>query len=295
MLYITLRQYEYIVAVADAKSLTQAAAILNVSQPSLSVAITRVEHRLAGPVFARGKGASIKVTPYGHGIVQRAREILALADKTERKVEDAPNFVLGCFEDIAPWHLAPALARLQDAFPSVTFQGHEGRFSDLARDLAEGRIDLAISYDIGFGKDFKRKKIRKISPVAFLSVTHPLATRSSIELEELTPYPMILFSEDLSEGFMLSLFERLKLSPIVGQKVLSLEMMRSLAAHDAGVGISYSCPPNNTSYDGKPLVTMPIATPDATTDIQLIWSDLQAPDTRFDDILNTLIESGDCL
>ena len=52
MLYISLRQYEYIVAVAEAGSLTRAAEHLNVSQPSLSVAITRVEERL-GPAFPK--------------------------------------------------------------------------------------------------------------------------------------------------------------------------------------------------------------------------------------------------
>lgn len=102
MLYITLRQYEYIVGIADAKSLTRAAATLNVSQPSLSVAITRVEDILERPIFARGKGAAIRVTPYGHGIIERARQILALAALTEQKQQTAPKFVLGCFEDIAP-------------------------------------------------------------------------------------------------------------------------------------------------------------------------------------------------
>ena len=51
MLYISLRQYEYIVAVAEAGSLTRAAEHLNVSQPSLSVAITRVEERLGALLF----------------------------------------------------------------------------------------------------------------------------------------------------------------------------------------------------------------------------------------------------
>lgn len=288
MLYNTLRQYEYIVSVADAGSLTLAAARLNVSQPSLSVAITRVEHRLKSPIFLRGKGAVIEITPYGHQIIASARELLALADKIERGKTTAPEFVLGCFEDIAPWHLAPALERLNAEFPSVAFQGREGRFSDLARDLAEGRMDIAISYDIGFEGNFNRHQIEEIAPVAFLSVDHPLATKPSVELEELIHHPMILFSEDLSEGFMRNLFERMQLSLTVRQRVASLEMMRSLAAHGVGIGISYSRPPGDTSYDGKPLVTIPITTPQATTKIYLLWSALRKPDPQFESILNIL-------
>ena len=73
MLYITLRQYEYVVVVADLGSLTEAAAHLNVSQPSLSVAITRVEQRLGASVFERARGAQIKITPFGHKFVAQAR------------------------------------------------------------------------------------------------------------------------------------------------------------------------------------------------------------------------------
>jgi len=291
MLYNTLRQYEYIVAIAKARSLTQAAVRLNVSQPSLSVAITRVEHRLGAPIFVRGKGAALEITPYGHRIVQRAKELLAMAAKIEQKHDISQPFVLGCFADIAPWYLAPALHTLRGQFPDTTFQGREGRFADIAQDLAEGRMDAAISYDIGFEGNYLRRKIADIAPVAFLSVDHPLAAKSGLTLKELIPYPMILFSENLSEGFMRTLFQRVNLSPIIGQRVTTLEMMRSFAAHGAGIGISYSRPAGDTSYDGKPLVTIPIATPEATASINLVWSSLRRQDSEFENILKTLTSS----
>ncbi|AXI44744.1 LysR family transcriptional regulator [Sulfitobacter sp. SK012] len=288
MLYNTLRQYEYIVGVADAGSLTQAAARLNISQPSLSVAITRVEQRLENLIFVRGKGASIEVTPFGHGFIASARELLELAVNMEQGQAASQAFVLGCFEDIAPWYLAPALMRLSTQLPDVTVQGSEGRFLDLACDLAEGRVDLAISYDLGFDGNFERRKIEDASPVAFLSTDHPLAKKPSVELGDLAQYPIILFNDHLSEGYMRSLFERVQLAPVVRQRAASLEMMRSLAAHGIGVGISYSCPPTDVSYDGKPLVTVPIRTPQATADISLIWSSLRAPDPHFDAVLKVL-------
>ena len=109
MLYITLRQYQYVVAVADAGSLTGAAAILHVSQPSLSVAITRVEVKLGHQVFIRGKGATIALTPFGHRFVEQARDLLLAATAIEQFSDAARPFVLGCFEDIAPWYLTKAL------------------------------------------------------------------------------------------------------------------------------------------------------------------------------------------
>lgn len=288
MLYLTLRQYEYIVGVADAGSLTKAALQLNVSQPSLSVAITRAEYRLKSPVFIRGKGAAIEVTPYGHRIVAKARAVLDLAAKIEQEKDATPTCVLGCFEDIAPWYLAPALKLLSAEFPDISFQGREGRFADIARDLAEGRMDLAISYDVGFERHFERRNIREISPVAFLAADHPHAKSQTLDLGDLANDKLILFNEGLSEGFMRDLFDRVGFSPIIHQKVASLEMMRSLAAHGVGVGISYSRPPNDFSYDGKRLVTVPIITSEAKTEISLIWSARRESSPVFDEILTVL-------
>lgn len=291
MLYITLRQYEYIVAVADAGSLTDAAAHLHVSQPSLSVAITRVEQRLGALVFVRGKGAAIEITPFGHQVVSEAWDLLERARGLERKQNTQAPFVLACFEDIAPWYLAPALARLEAQFPMLEVQVKEGRFSDLATDLAEGRADVAMSYDVGFDGQFERRSIRRVSPVAFLASDHPLATNVSLSFEELEDHPIILFDEDLSEGFIRNLFDEMRLQPKIKQRVRSLEMMRSLAAHDAGIGISYSCPPGDISYDGKPVTTIPISTSQAASEIVLVWSRLREMDHQFVEILDHLTET----
>lgn len=288
MLYLTLRQYEYIVGVADTGSLTKAAAQLNVSQPSLSVAITRVEQHLKRTIFLRGKGSAIEITPFGHRLIAKARSLLALGAEIEQDHDVAQTWVLGCFADIAPWYMAPVLKKLGDRFPALTFVGREGRFADLGRDLAEGKIDFAISYDVGFEGNFTRRKLVDIAPVAFVATDHPLAQANTLELSDLKDMPLILFNEDLSEGFMRDLFTRINLTPVIQQKVASLEMMRSLAANGVGVGISYSCPPGHLSYDGKPLVTLPIATPEARTEIALIWSGLRADSSDFDAILDVL-------
>lgn len=288
MLYNTLRQYEYLIAVAELRSLTEAARRLNVSQPSLSVAITRVEERLGRQVFVRRKGAPVEVTPYGHRVVARVRDLLALAEDIERRTGAPEPFTIACFEDLAPLHLAGALDRLQRHLPQAMFRGAEGRFAELAADLDQGRADIAISYDVGFREDFARHKLGSVAPVAFMAPDHPLAERPSLELGELAAYPLIFFAEELSEGFMNRLFRAMRLSPNVGHRVKSLEMMRSLAAHGAGVGLSYSCPPSDSCYDGRPVATVPVSTPRAKADMALIWSNLREQDALFRDVVRVL-------
>lgn len=288
MLYITLRQYEYIVAIAEAGGLTQAAKLLNVSQPSLSVAVTRVEQKLGQPIFVRGKGVSITITPFGHQVVKKARALLTQAAQLEQEGTSIHPFVLGCFQDIAPWYLAPALDFLHETFPDISFAGQEGSFSDIAQGLAKGKIDLAISYDVGFDSDFKTHSVAQITPIAFVHARHPLAAKPSIELDDLAAYPLILFKEDQSEGFVQSVFKNESITPNVKHRVTTLELMRSLAAHGSGVGVSYTCPPGNHSYDGKELVAVPITSPQARSEISLIWSALRQETPDFRKISKTL-------
>ncbi len=278
MLHLTLRQYGYVVAVAQAGSLTLAAARLNVSQPSLSVAITRVETRLGRPLFERRKGTPIVLTPFGHRFVSQARQVIDAAAALERAASADRPIMIGCFEDIAPWYLARLLGDLKDRFPALRFQGREARFAQLASGLAEGRMDAVVSYDVGFGAQFRRRKLRTVAPVVFLAQDHPLATADAVTLTQVAAYPLILFDEDLSEHHVRRLFTVRKLSPEVAHTTASLELMRAMAAHGIGVGISYSRPPSAISYDGTPVVTVPIADPAARADIALLWSGLGTPE-----------------
>lgn len=284
MLYISLRQYEYILAVADAGSLTAAAHILNVSQPSLSTAITRVEEILGQPLFIRRKGASIQLTPFGHRFVAKARDLLTHARDIETPQGPAP-FTLACFQDIAPWYLASALSDLSAQFPDHQFQGREGSFADLQSDLAEGRADVVLSYDLGFAGTLQRRTLTTVNPTAFLAQGHPLATRSCLSMTDLSQHPLILFDDDLSQGFVRDILQKQGISHSVAHKVRSLEMMRSFAAHGAGIGISYSCPPTAHSYDGAPVIQIPISAPEASADIKLIWP---TPTQRNTDIQHTI-------
>lgn len=290
MLYLTLRQYQYVVAVAQAESLTKAAVALHVSQPSLSVAITRVEARLGRAIFHRGKGAAIELTPYGVRFVALARDLLRDAQRIERSGQATSPFVLGCFEDLAPWYLPKTLAALAKRFPDTPFEGSEGRFSALAAGLTQGRINLAITYDIGFDSAFQRQKLKQVMPHAFMAPAHPLATATSIDLYQLRDQHLILSSEELSLGYIRRLFDQMAMNPEVTHRAASLEMMRALAAHGMGIGLSYSNPPTAQSYDGQPLVTVPVRTTAALADIVMVWRDGTQTDPIPAAILDTIAD-----
>ena len=73
----TLRQLEYFVAIAEQGSLTAAAASRNVSQPSISVAISDLEAMLGRVLFRRQAGRTLTITPAGRRLLLQARTALA--------------------------------------------------------------------------------------------------------------------------------------------------------------------------------------------------------------------------
>ncbi len=274
MLRLTLRQIEYVTAVADSGSLTEAAVRLNVSQPALSVAIGQVEAQIGQPLFHRRKGARLVPSAAAPAFLERARELLAMAATLEdpsalgRATEG--RLRLGCFQDLAPQWLPRTMARLRAALPGIQITPVAADFARLAEDLREGRMDLAISYDLGLDASVVRSELAQVAPHAFLSPEDPLAAFAGVTLADLAARPLILFDEGLSIRHMLRLFQDRGLRPVVRHRVGTLEIMRSLAAHGEGIGISYTRPPSDLCYGGTPVAARPITDPEASEPVVLL-------------------------
>ncbi len=79
---LTLQQYRYLVAVADAGSITAAARALRVAQPSLSAQIQAAERQLGTPLFDRHPGG-VSVRPAARDFLDSARSVLAATEQAE--------------------------------------------------------------------------------------------------------------------------------------------------------------------------------------------------------------------
>lgn len=257
MLRLTLRQLEYVTAVADCGSLSEAALRLHLSQPALSVAIARVEAEIGAALFHRRKGAALQPTAAAPEFLDKARAVLALMAEIEAPGRSG-HLRLGCFQDLAPLWLPRAMARLRAALPGVSVQPVAADFARLAADLRDGRVDLAISYDLGLDGPVERQVLDQAVPHAFMPPGDPLAAQESVTLADLAERPLILFDEGLSIRHMLRLFGAAGLQPQVRHRVATIEIMRSLAAHGEGTGISYTRPAADLSYDGAPVAARPI-------------------------------------
>lgn len=281
MLYLTLRQYEYVAAVAQAGSLSAAAAQLNISQPSLSVALTQVEARLGQNLFIRRKGTPITLTAAGDSYVSQVEELLSLArrleDPARMRKSMTGRLTLGLFEDLAPTYLCPLLEHLTESLAGVEFRYRIADFETLAREMLDGRIDVSVTYDLGLDGSFHKQALSRVTPCALVSDRDPLAARTSVSLMDLADRPLVLFEEGLSVRHVLGLFRKLGERPLVQHRVKSLEVMRSLAGRGPCVGISYSNPPHDRTYDGTRAVAIPIDDAIAAEPLVLVHSALVTP------------------
>ncbi|GAB5437390.1 LysR substrate-binding domain-containing protein [Falsiruegeria mediterranea] len=144
----TLRQLEYIVAVADAGQVGLAATRLNVSQPSLSAQLSEVESDLGTQLFQRGR-AGAKITPVGEEVVRRARLILHEIQDLRVAARGGGIFQgrlrLGVLPSIGPYLLPGVARRLHREHPRFRLIVREESTRDLDEGLRSGRLDMIIS------------------------------------------------------------------------------------------------------------------------------------------------------
>ena len=143
-----LRVLRYFLAVAREGTISGAACALHVTQPTLSRQMMELEEELGKTLFLRGK-RSIALTEEGLFLRDRAREILALVEKTESEFADPAEGVsgdvyIGGGETFAMRIIARAACALQKAHPRVTFHLFSGNADSVAERIAGGLDDFGV-------------------------------------------------------------------------------------------------------------------------------------------------------
>ncbi|RYC29691.1 LysR family transcriptional regulator [Lichenibacterium minor] len=133
-------------AVADHRSMTVAAQALHLTQGAVSQQIARLEALAGGPLLARER-PGLRLTPAGERLLGNARRLVALNDEVWTDLEGgalAGPVRLGVPHDLLGCWFTPMLKRYAEACPNVELSLRTGASVDLTRDLAAGRLDLAL-------------------------------------------------------------------------------------------------------------------------------------------------------
>jgi DNA-binding transcriptional LysR family regulator len=234
-------QLRYFLAVVQTGRFTAAAKACNVSQPSLSVQIAKLEDELGGALFERTRKGG-KLTARGETFLPRARAIL---EQMESAKEDAKalsgltlgKVSLGCMPTTGAHLLPPLLTAFRKSYPKIQVHLKEESSPDLARDLEQGEIEMAILDEAGLKAGLDHQTILTESLLLALPAKHPLAGKKSLSLKQVAEEPFILMKT--GHGFRqitLALYRKAGLEPKVVFESAGIETVQALVA--AGLGIS---------------------------------------------------------
>ena len=145
----TLRQLQYLQALAEHRNFHAAAESCNVTQSTLSGGLRDMEDILRAPVIDRTKKRIVRFTPLGEELIEKSKGILAqMEDITYRaRRTNAPlswPLRMGIIPTIAPYVLPKILKPLQEKLPALELSVHELRSHQIVEKLHDGTLDFAL-------------------------------------------------------------------------------------------------------------------------------------------------------
>lgn len=274
----TLRQLQYVVAVADSGKFGLAAKSLNISQPSLSTLIADMEAELGVALFERGRQGAL-LTPAGEDLVRRARNILTEVENLKATIGMQKNVLsgrirLGVLSSIGPYLLPNATRTLHERFPDLRLFVREERTLDLDQNLRDGRLDTIISSAADHPGTTSLPLFREGMFIC-VAPDHPLAEIDErVNLVDLAGHELL----SLGYGFGLNTIASDLASRSGGSlsseyEGTSLDAIRQMAAMGAGVAILPGLYATTEARRDPDLIIRRINDPRARREVSLIWRD----------------------
>lgn len=194
-----LHQLGYFCAVARAGNFTRAAEEQHVAQPSLSQQILKLEDELGVKLFDRLPRLA-RLTQFGKAFLPKAEAILRQVGEARAEIQEMAGtekgaVVVGAIPTIAPYFLAPVLARFARRHPSVSVSVVEEITPVLLQYLHDGRADLVLLALPVRGEELMCEELFRDAFFAALPAKHRLSSRRAIALEEIRNDPFLLLKE----------------------------------------------------------------------------------------------------
>ena len=277
---MTLTELRYIVAVARERHFGRAAETCFVSQPTLSVAVKKLEEELGVTVFERGPG-EVSVTPGGQKIVEQAQRVLEEASRIREiaaagKDPLAGPLRLGAIYTIGPYLLPKLIPILRRTAPAMQLLIQENFTHRLAEELRSGEVDVIL---IALPFEAPGVMTRAVYDEPFMVAVpkgHPWEGRKRVTSEELTSESLLLLGEGhcfrdqvLEICHTVRARERSPLAKTVEGG--SLETIRQMVAGGVGITVLPATSTTTTGGASDLIRILPFARPAPTRRVGLAW------------------------
>ena len=270
-----MRQLRYLVALADERHFTRAAARLHIAQPALSQQIRRLEDEV-GVALVDRTTRHVSLTPAGEQLVGRARRALGEVDAARAELSELAGVrtgrvVIGAMRSTGPFDLSALLAAFHARHPGIELIVREDPSEVMLSRLHADELDVAfLSVNrLDAGPDIQLHPLLDEPLVALLAPGHPLAGRRRIEMAELRNERFVVFGEGGSlrrivvQGAREAGFE-----PALAFESTESARIRAMASRGLGVALA---PASEAEHEGLPVAVVPVRSPALTRDVTLAW------------------------
>jgi LysR family transcriptional activator of glutamate synthase operon len=270
-----LRQLRYLVALADERHFTRAAAREHIAQPALSQQIRRLEQEV-GLALVERTTRRVALTDAGELLVARARRIFNELGAAQAELQaltgvETGHVTVGALHTMGPIDVSLALALFHERHPGVELTVREQSSEELAEMLRVDELDLAFlsvterveSHGLGLHRLVSEELVLVVSR------THRLAGRRRVRMAELAGEKFITYREGSRlRELLTSAGREAGFEPHVTLESNESERIRRLVGRGLGVAI---LPRSDAERPGAELAVAALVEPALTRDITLAW------------------------
>ena len=265
-----LRVLRYFLAVAREENITKAAALLHLTQPTLSRQLMQLEEELGVQLFRRSR-YHIELTEDGMLLHRRAQELVDLAEKTTREftmreTELMGEIAIGAGETRSMSFISRAMVSFRENYPKVTFRIFSANADDVKERLDTGLLDMGLLTEpVDVGRyAFCRMKERDRWGV-LVRLDSPLAGLDSVTPDDLEQVPLIISGRERVQRELANWFgdrwERLQIAASFNLILNAANMVR----YGVGTALSFDL---NFSFDDLRFIPL---SPTMDTGTVLVW------------------------
>ncbi|MGE0253969.1 MAG: LysR family transcriptional regulator [Alphaproteobacteria bacterium] len=273
----SLRQIRYFLGAADTGKVSAAAALLNISQSSVTVAIQELEAELGVTLFERHAGG-LRLTHEGQKFLPYALNIEAsVADAVKSMRQSASGIAgevrLGTTAGPSGYLLFPILERFRRSQPDIAIRVVECRRPDLQRMLLSGELDLGLMLisNLTDRSRYRTRCLLRSQRGLWLSSAHPLARQKSISFADLRDEPYVMFELDEADQTLPMVWKKYGFSPNIVFTTGVPAAVRTFVATGGAVTILSELLYRPWSLDGGRVEMRVLQEPIPTMDVGFVW------------------------
>lgn len=206
MYSLSLQQIEYFLTVAERKSITEAARVLFVAQPTVTKWIHLLEQELDTKLFIR-RTSGMELTEEGRFLYDKWRRLMDDLCLSIEELHSSHSILddelkIGCLAGFNYDRILPALVRkFEEKYPNISVSIFSYGFKELREKLLTGELDciFSMTFDLENEPELSQRLIEELPLYIAISVFHPLAKREKLDLIDVKDEIFYIISPDESE------------------------------------------------------------------------------------------------